>query len=58
MKWKLKAAKDVWGFPKVGGIHVGTHNKVYYILGSILRSPYVGKLYSRQVTEKQLAMPR
>ena len=40
---------DTWwvslGFPKIRGYHFGgLHNKDYNILGSILGSPYFGKL--------------
>ena len=34
-----------WGFPKIRGtLFGGPHNKDYSILGSILGSPYFGKL--------------
>ena len=32
------------GFPKLGYLTGGPHNKEYSILGSILGSPYFGKL--------------
>ena len=35
-----KPEELIWGFPKIRG----THNKDYSILGSILGSPYLGKL--------------
>ena len=36
---------DIWGFPKTKGYHFeGPKNKDYSILGSILGSPYLGKL--------------
>ena len=35
----------IWGFPKIRGYFFGgPHNKCYSILGSILGSPYLGKL--------------
>ena len=35
----------IWGFPKIKGIFsVGPYNKDYSIFGSILGSPYLGKL--------------
>ena len=35
----------VWGFPKIRGTFLeGPNNKDYSILGSILGSPYFGKL--------------
>ena len=35
----------IWGFPKIRGTIFGSpHNKDYSILGSILGSPYFGKL--------------
>ena len=36
------------GFPKLGVPFWGPNNKDYSILGSILRSPYFGKLPSRK----------
>ena len=34
-----------WGFPQIGGYLLGgLYNKDYGILGSILGSPYLGKL--------------
>ena len=38
----------MWGFPKIRGTFFGgSHNKDYSILGSILGSPYFGKLPCR-----------
>ena len=35
----------IWRFPKIGGYLFGVaHNEDYSILGSLLGSPYVGKL--------------
>ena len=34
----------MWGFPKLGVLLGGPHNKEYSILGSILGFPYSGKL--------------
>ena len=35
----------IWGFPKIRGtLFGGLHNKAFSILGSILGSPYFGKL--------------
>ena len=39
------AKQDTWGFPKNEGYHFGgPKNKDYSILGSLLGSPYSGKL--------------
>ena len=38
------ALSRIWGFPKIRGTILGVHNKDYSILGSILGSPYFGKL--------------
>ena len=58
-RYRLKAGRDhkkgtssgfkylivIWGFPKIRGtLFGGPHNKDYSILGSILGSPYFGKL--------------
>ena len=41
----LQAGLEIWGFPKISGtLFGGPHNKDYSILGSILGSPYFGKL--------------
>ena len=40
--------KNMWGFPKIRGTLLGVpYNKDYSILGSILGSPYLGKLPCR-----------
>ena len=38
-------AETMWGFPEIGGtLFGGPNNKDYSIVGSILGSPYFGKL--------------
>ena len=39
-------SQSIWGFPKITflGAFGGPHNKDYGILGSMLGSPYFGKL--------------
>ena len=39
----------MWGFPKIRGTTLG-HNKDCSILGSILGSPYLGKLPCERLT--------
>ena len=42
---RRSAPLETWGFPKIKGtLFGGPHNKDYSILGSILGSPYFGKL--------------
>ena len=42
---KAPALESIWGFPKIGGYLFGDpHNKDCSILGSIVGSPYSGKL--------------
>ena len=47
-RWTFQGERQIcnmWGFPKIGGTFFGgSHNKDYSILGSILGSPYFGKL--------------
>ena len=59
--WAIKSKVFIWEFPKIRGTLLrGPHNKDYSILGSILGSPYFGKLpYINSVPYKPLqAQPR
>ena len=39
------SSNQIWGFPKIRGtLFGGPYNKDYSVLGSILGSPYLGKL--------------
>ena len=45
MPYTLNPTNPKWGFPKIRDtLFGGLHNKDYSILGSILGSPYLGKL--------------
>ena len=53
----MLAARRHGGFPKLGYHFGGPHNKDHSILGSILGSPYFGKLPHDTVDGGNLAPP-
>ena len=52
---ELRGPRLIWGFPQIRGTSL--HNKDYNTLGSILGSPYLGKLpYLSEAAQAMMAM--